>query len=228
MAKNQLSDEEYYREIGVNIKKEVKDTDKDLIEKIQEDFPDPEEFVRKLIRFSDAPKKLSKYTAKDYINAVYFCSLYAQGLSQVESYSKVFPERVAKKSKGTSTISNSANSYFHSMMVQSVWNQVNVADHMLFIDKRFKAYNKLEQIMDDPDTSKRDAIDAAGKLANLLKPPKEAEVRLDINYQSSEIKALEEKLSQLANNQLHQLQNGDISARDIVDVQLIERKNDDE
>jgi len=222
----ELTDESFYKQFGSEIKRDITSKDKDIIEDIEEDFPDPEDFKRKLIRFSDAVFQVSNISTTEYIRAVWFCSLYAQGKSQLECYRKVFPERVAKKKQGNSTIGNSASMYFNSMLVQAIWKQVSVADHMLFIDTRFKAYQVLEEIMDDHMASKRDRIDAAGKLATLLKPPKETEVRVNIGYQSKEIKALEEKLGQIADLQLNQLQIGNINNRDIVEAEIFEK--DDE
>jgi len=147
-------------------------------------------------------------------------------LTQVEAYTKVFPERAARKSK--KDMASYASQYFHTQLVQSVWKQVSVADHMLFVDKRFKAYAILEEIMDDPESTKKERIDAASKLAGLLKPPKEAEVRIDIGFQSKELKALEEKLAQMADAQIAMITGGTMSNKDAVEVEIVSKEKDND
>lgn len=218
-----ITDKDFYTQFGREIKRDIKPKEKDLIENIEDEFPDPMEFKRKLIRFNDSIQKIGNISTTEYIRAVYFCSLYALGKTQVDCYRKVFPERVVKKNQNTSSIGNSASIYFNSMLVQSIWKQVTVADHMLFLDTRFKAYGVLEEIMMNSKAKDSDRIDAAGKLANLLRPPKEAEVRVNIGFQSQEIKSLEEKLGQMADLQLNQLQLGHIDNKDIVEAELFEK-----
>lgn len=226
--KPKLTDEDFYALFTKQTKRELKDTDKDLIDNIEVSFPDPEEFKRKLIRFNDVIKQVGTISIKDYINAVYFCTLYAQTGSQLKAYEKVFPERVMEKlARNNSTLHNSASAYFHGTLVQAVWKQVNIADHMIFMDTRFQAYQVLTDIMNNPKTANRERIEAAGKLATLLKPPKEAEVKINVNYQSKEIAALEERLGMIADQQLKQIQDKTINAIDIVEADIVEKDDDD-
>lgn len=225
--RTKLSDEDFIKQFKQETRRDLKDKDHDALDDILVGNEFQDDLKRQMIRFSKVVKEIPNCSTADYIRAVYFCSLYAQGLSQEASYRKVFPERVAKKRQDTSTVSNSANSYFHSMLVQAIWKQVNVTDHMMFVDKRFKAYAVLEDIMDDEDSSKKEKIEAASKLANLLKPPKEALVRVDVGYQGKEMKALEEKLASMANHQIDMMTKGQITNKDIVEAEIVDKEDEE-
>lgn len=219
-----LSDADFYKRLKVETRREITNKVKDQIDDISDDYPDPDDFKRKLIRFSNAIKEVGNAAVGDYVRAVYFCSLYAQNYTQVDAYCKVWPERAAKKSTGTSTLANSASSYFNGDLVQAIWKQVNVADHMLFVDKRFKAYQVLEDIMDHPDSTNKEKIEAAGKLITNLQPPKEAKIKVDVGYQSQEIKALEEKLLNVAKYQVNLIETGQLSNKDVVEAEIIDKE----
>lgn len=224
MAKEEkLSDKDFERQFAFEVGRYLKTDNWEEIDKVLKTYDDEDDFKRRLIKYSNAFHKLDKVSVNDYIRAVHFCVLYSQGLSQLKAYTKIFPERAARKDNGTSTLANSANIYFHNMIVQEIWKQMTMSDHVMFQDKRFKAYLVLEEIMDDPESTRKEKIDAASKLANLLATPKEATLRIDNTSQNKELKALEDKLSQMAEMQLSHLMNGKISNKDIVEAELIEK-----
>lgn len=224
--RTKLSDEDFVKQFKQETRRDLKDSDHDVLDNILVGNEYQDDIKRQIIKFSKVVKEIPNISSADYIRAVYYVSLYLQGLSQEQAYRKVFPERVARKREGTSTISNSANAYHHSMTVQNIWKQVSVEDSVQFVDKRWKAYAKLEEIMDDPESSRKEQIEAAGKLANLLKAPKDTTVRVDVGYQSQEMVALENKLAEMANQQLNMITNGQASNKEIVEAEIISKEEE--
>lgn len=226
-CRTKLKDEEFIDQFKNNTKRDLDDEFLDHVDNIDVKYENADDIKRKAIRFTKVLKEIPNISAIDYLRAVEFCSLYAQGISQEESYRKVFPDRVAKKREGTSTISNSANQYFHGMLVQAIWKQVSIADHILFTDMRYNAYHTLNDIMIDPESSRKEKTEAAKALINSLETPKEAKVRIDIGHTSKAALDLDAKMAEMAQMQLNLLESGSLTNEEIVEAEFFDDSKED-
>lgn len=181
---------------------------------------EPSYFKEKLVTFSSVINGMRSVTAIDYIKAVQYCSHLATGDSQYNAYSKTFPERVAAKASD-GTVRASSNLYHKTDLVQKILAMAEVPFHLLFMGKRYAAIEKLFELMNNAG-SERIQMESADKLLTHLKAPETSKIEIDIGIKKdSAIVSLEATLSQLASQQVAMIGSGQITAKHVVDAELI-------
>lgn len=207
-------------------KRKLGSVDKELIQSIIDGGIEPSYFLDKLVTFSSVMKGRKGTSTKDFIRAVQYCSYIAIGDSQISAYKKTFPDRVAKKgSEGT--VSASASFYHRTDLVQSIIKMAQVPMHLIFMAEKYKAIQKLTNLMENAD-SERIQMESADKLLVHLKTPENSKIEIDIGFKKNEtLDNLDATLTALARKHIEMIGNGH-TAKDIVDAQLIESEVEDE
>lgn len=164
-----------------------------------------------------------KYTSQDYVNAIMFVTFKNLGYTDIDAYSRVFPDRYKEKlAKGydRNRIAVDVSAYTHNKLVQTLINQMMIPVWLLNQPYVQKAINVQVDLMEN-STSDLVRQKAAESLMNYLKKP-EAASTLEINIkQTSEMKIIEEKLTKIVDHQLEAISQG-AKLKDVIDVEYTE------
>ena len=201
-------------------KRSFGDKEKQLIQEIIDGGIEPSYFQDKLISFSSVIKGMRGVSGIDYIKAVQYCSFIAIGDSQRRAYEKTFPDRVAKK-QADGSISASSSFYHRTDLVQKILDMSQIPLHMVFMAEKYKAIQKLSELMTGAD-SERIQMESADKLLTHLKTPENTKLEIDIGFKKNEtLDNLDKTLSMLAKKHIEMIGSGH-TAKDIVDAQIIQ------
>jgi len=177
----------------------------------------------KIVSFSSV-MKTGRYKSIDYIKAVQFCSYLSIGDSQIDSYRKTFPKRVAAKSKGSTQ--SSASIYASGELVQKIMAQSMVPAHIMFNSERFKAINVLAELMINSE-SERIRMESADKVLGHIKPPEESKLQIDIGIKDNDsVQDLNDALTKLAIKEKEMMANGMLSLKDVAKKKLAVSKEE--
>jgi hypothetical protein len=166
------------------------------------------------------------YNIPAYISACKYVSYKLLGSSNIEAYSKTFPDRINRLlSEGNTEqqIHKFVVAYNRTQLVNKIMEQTLVPTHVLNADVFQRAINIQAQIMTDPDASFKVRSDAANSLMTHLKPPEKTKIELDIGYkQDSSIDDLRRATQELVNTQRELLKKGVLSSQDIAESEILE------
>lgn len=215
-----IEDDDLKVELRRGSKKDFTDEHLKFVDQLctEEGF-DHELFKSQMVSFTDALKGNKRAKPIDYIKAIQYCTYISMNNSQVNAYKKTFPDRVASK-KTEGTVRASASIYHRTDLVQSIIKTSQVPMHLMFMSERYRAVEKLVNLMNDPDASHRIQMESADKLLSHIKPPEESKLTLDVNVNNEAIQSLDAKLEALAGAYLDRVEKGKITAQDIVDADL--------
>lgn len=164
-----------------------------------------------------------KYTSQDYVNAIMFVTFKNLGYTDIDAYSRVFPDRYKEKlAKGydRNRIAVDVSAYSHNKLVLKLRDQMMIPVWLLNQPYVQKAINVQVDLMEN-STSDLVRQKAAESLMNYLKKP-EAASTLEINIkQTSEMKIIEEKLTRIVDHQLEAISQG-AKLKDVIDVEYTE------
>ena len=207
--------------IAKQSKRDIGEKETELIESLLgSDSIEPDYFKEKLVTFSSVINGMRSVTAVDYIKAVQYCSYMSLGDSQYNAYCKTHPDRVAAKSND-GTVRASANLYHKTDLVQKILAMAEIPFHLMFMSKRYAAIEKLSDLMMNSG-SDRIQMESADKLLTHLKPPESSKIEIDIGIgRNSAISSLEATLTALAIQQVDMIGSGKMSAKNVVDAELI-------
>ena len=226
IIERKTSDVDMINELRRSTRKEFGEEELKVINEITENGLDPSYFKDKLVTFSSILKGATRVSAIDYIKAVQYCSYIAVGDSQANAYRKTFPDRVAKKASPNTVIS-SASFYHRGSMVQQILSSAQIPLHLIFMAEKYKAIEKLADLMVNADTA-RIQMESADKLLTHLKSPENTKLEIDIGFKKNEtLDNLEKTLAQLATKQVEMIGKG-YSAQDVVDAKIITNDEDEE
>lgn len=129
-----------------------------------------------------------RFKITDYLNAVKYTTHKLMGNSNIDAYSKTFPDRYSSMiSRGLSNkdMSSIITVYNKSKLVNLIMEQSLVPSWVLNQDIRQEAINHLAKLMRTANSEKVQC-DAAGSLLVHLKPPEVTKVELDIGVKDSD------------------------------------------
>jgi hypothetical protein len=202
-----------------NITKELIDNINELIE----NTPLRENYRDNLLSYARILKE-GNTNLKDYINAVKYVSYKLMGDSNIEAYTKTFPDRYARMlSEGydQKTIASHVTAWHKRKTVTKILEQSLVPSWLLNQDLYQKAVNATADLMLHA-SSERIRADAANNLLTHLKMPETAKVELDVNVKENDVIAeLRKATLELVAQQRAQIQAGAMSAKDIAEQNLI-------
>lgn len=203
-----------------------KSVNQELIDSINATLAEPELYEAYRNNLLSYTKVLTegRYTISDYINAVKYVSHKLMGCTNIEAYSKTFPDRIQKfTAQGTSSkdIASYVSIYNKSKMVNAILEQTLIPSYVLNQDLYQKALNTQAELMMTA-RSEKVRCDAANSLLTHLRPPEVKKVELDIGVkEDSSIQSLREATLQLARQQRLMLEAGMIDAQDAAHQSLV-------
>jgi len=172
-----------------------------------------------------------KYKIQSYIDAVRYVSHKLMGSSNVEAYTKTFPnryQRVVNENKHLEPeaigkiLSSYVAAYNKTKLVVKVFEQTLVPSHILNADMYQKALNRQAFLMTHASSEKVQS-DAANSLLTHLKMPEVNKIELDIGVkQDKSIDMLRAATLELAKEQQAAIKRGDVTAKDIAHSTIIQ------
>lgn len=188
-----------------------------------------EHFRDNCISWIDSVKG-TRYSAKQYLDAVTYVMHRMAGDSQVRAYTKTFPERITRMERdgiSMNNLNNYVSAFNNSKLVTEVYTQAMVPTHIMYNDYFHKAILTQVEIMSDTKVSAKVRSDAATSLMQHLKSPeiKKAEVSISLN-ESDTISQLRDAMSELAQAQKDSIDRGNNLIIDIAAAEIVKDEND--
>lgn len=172
-----------------------------------------------------------RYKISSYIEACKYVSHKLLGSSNIEAYTKTFPDRFQRfLNAGCSDkeISHYVSSYNKNQLVNKILEQTLVPTHVLNADLYQKAINVQADLMLNAKSEKVRA-DAANSLLTHLKPPETTKIKLDIGIQNdSVIEDLRKTTMELAAQQRALIESGLMTTKDVAEMRVIEGELDED
>lgn len=165
-----------------------------------------------------------RYKLQGYIDAVKYVSYKLMGSSNIEAYSKTFPDRVQRlidDGADDKTISSYVSAYNKTQLVNKILEQTIIPTHVLNHHLYQKAINVQAELMVTARSEKVRA-DAAACLISQLKPPETKKIEIDMgNKADKTIDALRETTQALVEQQRRMLEAG-ATAQSIAKQKIID------
>lgn len=144
-----------------------------------------DEFRDNILSYTDVLAE-GKWKFKDYISAVKFTSYKLRGDSNMVSYAKTFPDRIAAyTARGVNDYSPWVTSYLKSKLVLEILKRSLIPTHILNADIYQKSINVLASLMLTA-TSEKVRADSANSLLVNLKPPEADRLEIDLNIKQDD------------------------------------------
>lgn len=182
-----------------------------------------ENFKENLLGFTSVMRD-GKFKITDYVNAVRYVSYKLLGASNIEAYTKTFPDRYQRmldEGMPDKQIASFVAAYNRTKLVNLVYEQTLVPVHVLNADLHQKAINTLAELMITAKSEKVRA-DAANSLVGHLKPPETRKFELDIKRsEDSSIDELRQATIALAKQQRDMIQAGMKNAQEVAHEKII-------
>lgn len=206
-----------------------KSVNQDLIDQINSVLSEPELYEQYRENLLSYTKVMAdgKFQVPQYLSAVKYVSFKLQGASNIEAYSKTFPEKIQRfTQQGVSAkdIASYVTAYNKSKLVNLLFEQTLVPFWVLNQDMYQKALNVQAELMMSA-SSEKVRTDAANSLLTHLKPPEIKKVELDIGTkEDSSISQLRQATIELARQQKMLLESGMANAQEIAHSHVIKKE----
>lgn len=197
-----------------------------LVDKINGMTKDPilRETLRDNILGYTHVMKEGKFKMESYLNAVRYVSFKLMGNSNIEAYTKTFPDKYdywIRNNTSDKDISAYVAIYNKSKLVNLIYEQTIVPSHVLNQDLHQKALNVQAELMVSAKSEKVRS-DAANSLLTHLKAPEVKKVELDVGMKEDKsIAELREATLALAAQQRRLLEAGGANAQEIAHSKII-------
>lgn len=223
-----LTEEQFKRALPKQVKKSVTP---ELINGINKLLAEPgmrENMRENLLSYTGVMAD-GRYKIGSYIAAVKYVSYKLLGASNIEAYTKTFPDRFQRlidENIDNKTISSYATAYNKTQLVCKIMEQTLVPTHVLNADLHQKAINVQAALMVSADSEKV-RCDAANSLLTHLKQPEVSKVELDVSVKADksidELHATTKKLAQMQQNMIN---NGQLTVDDAARSKLVILEDD--
>lgn len=218
-----LTLEQFQQALPDKIKKSLH---QDLIDQINQTLGDPEsyEYFRNNLLSYTRVIQDGRFKLPEYVNAVRYVSFKLMGCSNIEAYSRTFPEKIqrfAAQDVASKDVASYVTAYNKSKLVNLIYEQSLIPSYVLNQDLYQKALNVQAELM---LTAKSEKVktDAANSLLTHLKPPEAKKVELEISTkEDSSIAQLRQATLELARQQRLALQAGASTATEIAHSKVI-------
>lgn len=218
-----LTIEQFKYALPDKVKKSVS---QELIDKVNATLSEPELFEAYRENLLSYTKVLTegRYKVSDYVNAVRYVSHKLMGCTNIEAYSKTFPDKIQRfTTQGVSSkdIASYVSIYNKSKLVNAIFEQTLIPSFVLNQDLYQKALNTQAELMVTA-RSEKVRSDAANSLLTHLKPPETQKVELDIGVKDDgSIQRLRNATLELARQQRLMLEAGVVDAKAIAQQSLV-------
>lgn len=225
-----LTVEQFKLALPDKVKKSI---NQELIDQINKTLSEPELYEAYRDNLLSYTKVMAdgKFKIQNYIDAVKYVSHKLMGCTNIEAYSKTFPDKIARfTAQGVSSkdIASYVTAYNKSKLVNLIYEQTLIPAYVLNQDLYQKALNVQADLMMNAKSEKV-RTDAANSLLSHLKVPETQKVQLDVTHkEDSSIGALRQATLELAAAQREMLRAGQITAKEaahskiVIDVDAVE------
>ena len=203
-----------------------KSINQELIDQINNTLSDPEMFESYRDNLISYTKVMAdgKFKVTQYIDAVRYVSFKLMGCTNIEAYTKTFPDkyqRFIQQGVQAKDIASYVTAYNKSKLVNLIFEQTLIPSHVLNQDLYQRALNVQADLMINAKSEKV-RCDAANSLLTQLKAPEVKKVELDIGVkEDSSIAALRATTLELARQQRLMVESGAMNAQDVAHGKLI-------
>lgn len=164
-----------------------------------------------------------KFKVSQYIDAVKYVSHKLMGCTNIEAYTKTFPDKYQRfLAQGVlpKDIASYITAYNKTKLVNLIYEQTLIPSYVLNQDLYQKALNVQAELMTTANSEKV-RCDAANSLLTHLKMPETQKVELDVKVrEDSSIAALRATTLELARTQRLMLESGAMNAQEIAHSKL--------
>lgn len=203
-----------------------KSINQELIDQINATLSDPEMYESYRDNLLSYTKVMAdgRFKITDYVNAVKYVSHKLMGASNIEAYTKTFPDKYQRFVQNGVTpkdIASYVTAYNKSKLVNLIFEQTLVPSYVLNQDLYQKALNVQAELM---LTAKSEKVrsDAAAHLMAALKMPETQKVELEIGVkEDGSIAALRESTLALARQQRLMVEAGAMNAQQVAHSRLV-------
>jgi hypothetical protein len=218
-----LTVEQFRSALPDKIKKSI---NQELIDQVNSTLSDPEMYEAYRDNLLSYTKVMAdgRFKVTEYVNAVKYVSHKLMGCTNIEAYSKTFPDkmqRFAAQGVVAKDIASYVTAYNKSKLVNLIFEQTLIPAYVLNQDLYQRALNVQADLMINANSEKV-RTDAANSLLTQLKMPEVKKVELDIGVkEDSTIAALRETTLALARQQRLMLESGAMNAQDVAHSKLV-------
>ena len=218
-----LTVDQFRQALPDKVKKSVS---QELIDQINTTLAEPELFEAYRDNLLSYSKVMAdgRFKVDQYISAVKYVSHKLMGSTNIDAYSKTFPDkmqRFAATGVSSKDIASYVTAYNKSKLVNLIFEQTLIPTYVLNQDLFQRALNVQADLMTNANSEKV-RCDAANSLLSHLKMPETQKVELDISVkEDSAIAALRETTLALARQQRMMLEAGVMNAQEVAHSRLI-------
>ena len=203
-----------------------KSINQELIDQINNTLSDPEMYESYRDNLISYTKVMAdgKFKVTQYIDAVRYVSFKLMGCTNIEAYTKTFPDkyqRFIQQGVQAKDIASYVTAYNKSKLVNLIFEQTLIPSHVLNQDMYQRALNVQADLMINAKSEKV-RCDAANSLLTQLKAPEVKKVELDIGVkEDGSIAALRATTLELARQQRLMVESGAMNAQEVAHGKLI-------
>ena len=218
-----LTVEQFRQALPDKVKKSI---NQELIDQINTTLSDPDMYEAYRDNLLSYTKVMSdgRFKVAEYINAVKYVSHKLMGCTNIEAYSKTFPDKIARftaQGVAPKDIASYVTAYNQSKLVNLIMEQTLIPSYVLNQDLYQKALNVQAELMVSAKSEKVRS-DAANSLLTHLKMPETQKVELEIGVkEDSAIAALRATTMELARQQRVMLEAGAMNAQEVAHSRLV-------
>lgn len=197
-----------------------KSVNQELIDQVNLTLSDPELYEAYRDNLMSYTKVMAdgKFRMEQYISAVKYISHKLMGASNIEAYTKTFPDKYnafVQQGVAPKDIASYITAYNKTKLVNLIYEQTLIPSYVLNQDLYQKALNVQAELMTTANSEKV-RCDAANSLLTHLKMPETQKVELEIGVkEDSSIAALRTATMELARSQRLMVESGAMNAQEI-------------
>ena len=203
-----------------------KSINQELIDQINTTLGDPElyESYRDNLLSYTRVMADGKFKVTSYVDAVRYVSHKLMGCTNIEAYTKTFPDkyqRFIQQGVTAKDIASYVTAYNKSKLVNLIFEQTLIPSYVLNQDLYLKALNVQAELMVNAKSEKV-RCDAANSLLTHLKMPETQKVELEIGIkEDSSIASLRAATLELARHQRLVIESGQANAQEVAHTKLV-------
>lgn len=218
-----LTIEQFKMALPDKVKKSVS---QELIDQVNATLSDPEMFEAYRDNLLSYTRVMAdgRFKVDSYVQAVKYVSHKLMGCTNIEAYSKTFPDKISRfMAQGVvaKDIASYVTAYNKSKLVNLIFEQTLIPSYVLNQDLYQKALNVQAELMVTANSEKV-RCDAANSLLTHLKMPETQKVELEIGVkEDSSIAALRQATLELARSQRLAMESGQMNAQEVAHGKLV-------
>lgn len=220
---NALTIDQFKQALPDKVKKSI---NQELIDQINTTLSDPEMFESYRENLLSYTKVMAdgRFKVDSYVQAVKYVSHKLMGCTNIEAYTKTFPDKYARfvaQGVQAKDIASYVTAYNKSKLVNLIFEQTLIPSYVLNQDLYQRALNVQADLMVNSGSDKV-RCDAANSLLTHLKMPETQKVELEIGVkEDSSIAQLRQATLELARQQRLALEAGAMNAQEVAHARIV-------